>query len=126
MGMLFKPMKGVIGSRFVSANDGTETKTENDSLESTVSSSKKAASLKMFGQLTRTKEEWHPARLLCVRFNVAFPYGDHSVTGVAKSNKKDTGVSNVFAALDNVQGSSDNVETETASEEESKSEANDV
>merc|ERR1719290_313804 len=59
----------------------------------------------MFGALTRIKEEWHPARLLCVRFNVAHPYqfSDTSTTNTARPAKRETGVTNVFAALESVQ-----------------------
>jgi len=55
----------------------------------------------MFGQLTRTSEDWHPARLVCVRFNVPHPYGDYNTVGTKGKPKKDTGVTNVFAMLEN-------------------------
>jgi len=102
--MLFQPMKGVIGSRFVSAGDSV-TVDEGGGTGEVVKKDGgvEAAAIGMFGALTRTKEEWHPARLLCVRFNVAHPYSDTSTTGTAKPAKRDTGVTNVFAALENVQ-----------------------
>ena len=102
--MLFQPMKGVIGSRFVSAGDSV-TVDEGGGTGEVVKQDGgvEAAAIGMFGALTRTKEEWHPARLLCVRFNVAHPYSDTSTTGTTKPSKRDTGVTNVFAALENVQ-----------------------
>jgi len=102
--MLFQPMKGVIGSRFVSAGDSV-TVDEGGGTGEVVKKDGgvEAAAIGMFGALTRTKEEWHPARLLCVRFNVAHPYSDTSTAGTAKPAKRDTGVTNVFAALENVQ-----------------------
>jgi len=37
----------------------------------------KAASMKMFGKLTRDTVEWHPDKLLCKRFNIANPYPEY-------------------------------------------------
>ena len=37
----------------------------------------KAASMKMFGKLTRETVEWHPDKLLCKRFNIANPYPEY-------------------------------------------------
>merc|ERR1712025_1486574 len=42
-----------------------------------------------------------PARLVCVRFNVPHPYGDYNTVGTKGKSKKDTGVKNVFAMLEN-------------------------
>ncbi|XP_001604956.1 G patch domain-containing protein 1 homolog [Nasonia vitripennis] len=42
-----------------------------------------AAKMKMYGKLTRTDEEWKPAKLVCVRFNIAEPS-----VGVAEDDKK--------------------------------------
>lgn len=42
-----------------------------------------AAKMNMFGKLTRTDEEWKPAKLVCVRFNIAEPF-----VGVASEEKK--------------------------------------
>ena len=122
---LFKPMKGEIGSRFVSAGD-SETVDKGEGTSATGSennverSAKEAAELKMFGALTRTKEEWHPARLLCVRFNVAHPYSDHSVTGVPKPAKRETGVTNVFAGLESEQGAEGGQEVKEEGKEAAK------
>jgi len=101
--MLFKPMKGVIGSRFVSAGESEDADKGEKGLHGVVDDeegqARRAADMKMFGQLTRTVEEWHPAKLVCVRFNVAHPYGDYSVVGTREKAKRDTGVSNVFAMV---------------------------
>ena len=42
----------------------------------------KAAEVKCYGRLTREKIDWHPSRILCIRFNVKQPYGDSSIVGV--------------------------------------------
>lgn len=42
-----------------------------------------AARMKMFGKLTRTETEWKPAKLVCVRFNIAEPS-----VGVADEKKE--------------------------------------
>jgi len=101
--MLFKPMKGVIGSRFVSAGESEDADKGEGGLDAGVDTeegqARRAADMKMFGKLTRSVEEWHPAKLLCVRFNVAHPYGDYSVVGTREKAKRDTGVSNVFAMV---------------------------
>ncbi|EDV29064.1 uncharacterized protein TRIADDRAFT_52573 [Trichoplax adhaerens] len=42
----------------------------------------KAASMKLFGKLTRRSFEWHPDKLLCKRFNVADPFPRSSKIGI--------------------------------------------
>ena len=101
--MLFKPMKGVIGSRFVSAGASEDTDVDKglSTEDEEIKTLRKAADMKMFGKLTRTSEEWHPARIVCVRFNVPHPYGDYNTVGTTKtSQRKETGVTNVFAMLE--------------------------
>ena len=44
----------------------------------------KAASMKMFGKLTRDNFEWHPHKILCKRFNIPNPYPGSAVVGVLK------------------------------------------
>lgn len=44
----------------------------------------KAASMKMFGKLTRDNFEWHPHKILCKRFNIPNPYPGSDVVGVLK------------------------------------------
>lgn len=39
-----------------------------------------AATMKMFGKLTRETFEWHPEKLLCKRFNVPDPYPGYTHT----------------------------------------------
>merc|ERR1719186_1972128 len=102
--MLFKPMKGVIGSRFVSAGESEDADKGGEGLQGGKEDggegeARRAADMKLFGQLTRTVEEWHPAKLLCVRFNVAHPFGDYSVVGTREKAKRETGVTNVFAMV---------------------------
>ena len=98
--MLYKPLNTSMSSRFVSAGtsqdaDGLEKVSEPKSNDSI-----KAAKLKMFGRLTREKIEWHPAKLLCIRFNVKHPYSDYSVIGVPTSHKSKF---DIFGQLENPQ-----------------------
>jgi len=124
--MLFKPMKGVIGSRFVSAGESEEADKESKGLEGRgeyEGQAKKAADMKMFGQLTRSVEEWHPAKLLCVRFNVAHPYGDYNVVGTREKAKRETGVTNVFANVGEESQSSSQNQNEVKEENQLKKES---
>ena len=119
--MLFKPMKGVIGSRFVSAGGSEDTDVEQglSTEDEEAKTLRKAADMKMFGKLTRTSEDWHPARILCVRFNVPHPYGDYSIVGTKANPKKETGVTNVFAMLesDGKEEKTENRKTESSETE---------
>merc|ERR1712029_46749 len=56
--------------------------------EKILNESENAVKMKLYGKLTRETVEWHPARLLCLRFNVKSPYGDSSVTGTAPQRSK--------------------------------------
>lgn len=89
---IFKPMTGMMASRFTSASS-TKTLANDrpdnasgpggsmqgpDSLISRPAEKKKdpaeeAAALGMFGPLTRSTQPWYPTRLLCKRFNVKPP-----------------------------------------------------
>ena len=75
-----------MSSRFVSAGTSQDADNAEGAAEK-VTDAMKAAKLKLFGSLTHEKVEWHPAKLLCIRFNVKHPYGDHSVVGVPTSHK---------------------------------------
>lgn len=44
--------------------------------------------MKMFGEITRTKYKWHPAKELCTRFNVPNPYSESSIVGVPELQKR--------------------------------------
>ena len=71
-----------MSSRFVSAG----TSEEADKVKQVVkelSESEKAVKMKLYGNMTREVVQWHPARLLCIRFNVKPPFADESVVGVA-------------------------------------------
>jgi len=48
-------------------------------LQESENSRAKAASMKIFGKLTRETVEWHPDKLLCKRFNVANPYPEYAI-----------------------------------------------
>ena len=76
---------------FVNPDPVAEAKT-NDSV--------KAAKMKLFGRLTHEKVQWHPAKLLCIRFNVKHPYSDYSIIGVPSSHKSKF---DIFGQLENAQ-----------------------
>ncbi len=87
----YRPMTGTMNSKFVSAGssqDAAEAKGGLEEDDEEIKDAKKAAKMKMFGKLTREKFDWHPAKMLCIRFNVKHPYGDYSVVGVAPSGPK--------------------------------------
>ncbi|XP_071488874.1 G patch domain-containing protein 1-like [Diadema antillarum] len=86
---LYRPMSGMMASRFVSAkhsdaDDTVEVQAETGGDENDQS---KAAEMKMFGQLTRDSLEWHPDKLLCKRFNVADPYPGSTTVGLLTVKK---------------------------------------
>lgn len=87
---IFKPMTGMMASRFTSSSlapklgsdrpdaESAPTTAENESLLSRPAKEKKdmtgeAAAVGMYGPLTRSTQPWHPTRLLCKRFNVKSP-----------------------------------------------------
>jgi len=74
---LLPPLKknSLLAQRFTAAKiqyddmkSDSESKEEIDDYQAT------AASLKMFGRMTRTTDTWYPEPLLCKRFNIANPY----------------------------------------------------
>lgn len=89
---IFKPMTGMMATRFTSASSAPKLGSDRpdhasdparsaEGSESVISKpaekkkdpAEEAASLGMFGPLTRSTKQWHPARLLCKRFNVKPP-----------------------------------------------------
>ncbi|KAL4786050.1 hypothetical protein BJX76DRAFT_140378 [Aspergillus varians] len=81
---VFKPVSGVMASRFTSASSGprgTSNETESDSNTPLLSKPSDkpedpaiaAAKIGMFGPMTRTTISFYPTRLLCKRFNVKPP-----------------------------------------------------
>lgn len=49
-----------------------------------------AVKLKQFGEMTRQKYAWHPARDLCKRFNVPNPYPDSQLVGAPALGRRST------------------------------------
>ena len=74
----FKPMSGLMASRFTSAG---VSKPSDDSLKQELShrpakpkdAAEEAASMGMFGPMTRSQHHFMPTRLVCKRFNVRLP-----------------------------------------------------
>jgi len=65
-------------TRWISADDHYGTNKMMSVIQKTENSRAKAASMKMFGKLTRETVEWHPDKLLCKRFNIANPYPEYA------------------------------------------------
>ena len=74
-----KPMSNLMSSRFTSAGVSLPS---DDSLKETIPSEKKprakdpaeeAASLEMYGPMTRSYQQFYPTRIVCKRFNVKLP-----------------------------------------------------
>lgn len=99
---VFKPISGVMASRFTSASNTP--KATSDQPDSSVTESllsrpqpkpqdpaEEAAKIGMFGPLTRTTISFYPTRLLCKRFNIKPPAnvsmdpGDHPAGGAGGS-----------------------------------------
>lgn len=79
---VFKPMSGIMASRFTSASSGPKVASDapdsNDDLlnrpnEKPDSPAVAAAKIGMFGPMTRSTESFYPSRLLCKRFNIKPP-----------------------------------------------------
>jgi G patch domain-containing protein 1 len=79
---VFKPMSGVMASRFTSASSAPKVASDApDSADSLLSRPAEkpdtpavaAAKIGMFGQMTRSTISFYPSRLLCKRFNVKPP-----------------------------------------------------
>ncbi|ROT34927.1 hypothetical protein SODALDRAFT_337617 [Sodiomyces alkalinus F11] len=81
---LFKPMAGFMATRFTTASATTSNAGGTDSTGATVSTNtrapsqpgdpaEEAAKLGMFGNMTRSVQDFYPTRLLCKRFNVRPP-----------------------------------------------------
>ncbi|KAL2835902.1 hypothetical protein BJY01DRAFT_222835 [Aspergillus pseudoustus] len=80
---VFKPVSGVMASRFTSASSGPkgssdEAESSPDALLSKPSDKQEdpavaAAKIGMFGPMTRTTASFYPTRLLCKRFNIKPP-----------------------------------------------------
>lgn len=96
---VFKPVSGMMASRFTSSAAATpESQPENgaDPLRPAktndylkpVDPAEQAASMGMFGKLTRTTEAFYPTRLLCKRFNVKMPNGAGVDGGQATASTK--------------------------------------
>ena len=97
--MIFKPMSGMMASRFTSSSAGgatSEGKSENQELLSRppvkkADPAEEAARMGMFGPMTREVKSWFPSRLLCKRFNVPVP--EHVMSGMETGGVgKGTGV----------------------------------
>lgn len=80
---VFKPMSGIMASRFTSASSGPKVASDaSDRLgdsplsrptEKPDTPAVAAAKIGMFGQMTRSSTSFYPSRLLCKRFNVKPP-----------------------------------------------------
>lgn len=46
--------------------------------------------MKIFGEKTRIRYDWHPAKELCKRFNIPDPYPGSALVGVLQLQKKAT------------------------------------
>ena len=75
---VFKPISGLMASRFTSSSSAPRLATDTlpSSSEQTTKSedpAEAAAKIGMFGPMTRTRVQFYPTRLLCKRFNVKAP-----------------------------------------------------
>lgn len=110
---IFKPMTGAMASRFTSSSSAPKLASDNVKLEDAADGTdnpplitqpiakaktpaEEAASVGMYGPLTRSVEKFYPSRLLCKRFNVKPPShvqmdpGDVSSGGRAEGEPRDS------------------------------------
>ena len=101
--MIFKPISGMMASRFTSSNAGAATpETKGEKADEDLLSrprakkddpAEEAARMGLFGGLTREVGVWYPSRLLCKRFNVPVPEHVQPETGTTGGGKgKGTGM----------------------------------
>ncbi|XP_055356999.1 G patch domain-containing protein 1-like [Paramacrobiotus metropolitanus] len=101
--VLYRPMAGVMASRFTRAQAKEESSTE---VEVSTNSSdvsqerKEAVKKKLYGRLTRDTLEWHPHNVMCKRFNVPNPYPGSNITGLLKVKKDKLSLFNFLNAPD--------------------------
>ena len=95
---IFKPMTGMMATRFTSSSSAPKVASDNPILEGGThgdqhplskpaekikTPAEEAAAMGMYGPLTRSVENWFPTRLLCKRFNVQPPTHVHVDPGDA-------------------------------------------
>ena len=107
---IFKPMTGVMATRFTSSkntpsstsptskgkgkgkeNDSREDASPNPEAKKTADPAKEAAAMNMFGPLTRSTAYFYPTRLLCKRFDVPVPAHVNSANEGTSGAGKDGG-----------------------------------
>ena len=79
--LIFKPMSGMMATRFTSSTTIPQSSSGNADPSSLLSKpapkiedpAEQAAKLGMYGPMTRSSRDWHPTRLLCKRFNIKPP-----------------------------------------------------
>ena len=111
---IFRPMSSAMASRFTSstasskeigaktvtglmdaaslrkANAALNLSKEEEEAQKRQFESKSAAAMGLFGQLTRTTQDWAPERLLCRRFGVNDPWAGRTINPLAPSETKVT------------------------------------
>lgn len=73
---VFRPMSGLMASRFTSSSSSSSSSGPTAAvppIPKIVDPAEQAAQMKMFGPLTRSVQNWTPAKLLCKRFGVRPP-----------------------------------------------------
>ncbi|KAM9765861.1 G patch domain-containing protein 1 isoform 3-T3 [Menidia menidia] len=103
--ILYRPSSSSLTSRFTRAKQEDEDPPEvkQDKEEVDGEAPQAAASMKMFGKLTRETLEWHPDRLLCRRFNVPDPFPGSSLVGLPKIRRDKFSIFNFLSVTDSRQ-----------------------
>ncbi|KAI0155166.1 DUF1604-domain-containing protein [Xylariaceae sp. FL1272] len=70
---IFKPMTGLMASRFTTASSAKPADVRAVEAEKPKDPAEEAAKLGMYGSMTRSTKDFYPTRLLCKRFNVPPP-----------------------------------------------------
>ncbi|KAM8762697.1 G patch domain-containing protein 1 isoform 2-T2 [Acanthopagrus schlegelii] len=100
--ILYRPSSSSLSSRFTRAKDQEDEDSVevNRDEEGDVDDKQAAASMKMFGKLTRETFEWHPEKLLCKRFNVPDPYPGSGLVGLPKVKRDKFSVFNFLTVTE--------------------------
>ncbi|XP_063439673.1 G patch domain-containing protein 1-like isoform X2 [Mytilus trossulus] len=130
-GKMYKPLAGMIASRFTRAkfDDAVETVDVPAEEGGDKDDTEKAAEMKMYGRLTRNEYKWYPHKLLCRKFNVPEPYPGAGIVGLPTVKRDKFSVFNFLTfqpdemAEPEDSGSRDDIQTSSASINDKKESA---
>ena len=99
---LYRPLNSAMANRFAHGS-GEPSKTlsftkAGEDPEPVKDARKNAVKMKLFGNLTRERYEWHPATLMCKRFDMPDPYPKSGLVGLVRSARQMGGIKGFLAS----------------------------